>query len=199
MHQSVRGQVDPEGKAPLANPSDALRYTGTLRVNLLSPEPDFFYQGINLGKRKVLSVGIAGDTQKNGAVSAGGAVGEYRAYGADVFLDLPLAEDREVVFQAMATRWWNGEDAPTTGVGSFVEAGYRVGAYGPYGAWERFFSDAGATDTETYHLGLTYYVRGHALNVKADVALGRAEAEGGPAFEDASYTTTGTLGLQLYL
>ena len=181
------------------NQSDALRYTGSLRVNLLEPEPDFYFQGINLGKRKVLSVGIAGDTQKDAAVSATGTVGEYRAYGADVYLDLPLAEDREVVFQAMASRWWNGEGAPATGVGSFVEGGYRLGTWAPYASWVRFFSDAGNGDTEAYHLGLTHYIRGHALDVKADVALERAEAPVGPSFENAPWRTVGTLGLQLYL
>lgn len=193
----VRG--DPEADGPLKNPDDALRYTGSLRVNLLSPEPDFYYQGINLGKRKVLSFGIAGDTQKNAAVSADGEVGEYRAYGADVFLDLPLADDHEVVFQAMAARWWNGEDAAKTGVGAFVEAGYRIGSWAPFAVWERFYSDAGASDTEAYHLGITHYVRGHSLNVKADVALERAEAADGPRFENAPWRTVGTLGLQLYL
>lgn len=195
----VRGKPDPSGETPVMNPDDALRYTASLRVNLLESEPDFFTHGTSLGKRRVLSLGVAGDTQKNGALAADGRREEYRAYGADVYLDLPLPEDLEVVFQAMAARWWNGEGAANTGVSAFVEGSFRFGRQAPYAVWERFYSDAGRSDAEIYHFGWAYYVRGTTLNLKADVALERAEVAGGPAFEDAPRRTVGTLGLQLFL
>ena len=195
----LRGKVDPAGDAATRNPDDALRYTGSLRVNLLEPEPDFFTHGTWLGMRRVLSFGVAGDTQTNGALSADGRVEEYRAYGADVYLDLPFTEDRELVFQAMAARWWNGEDALNSGVSAFVEGSFRFGQQAPYVVWERFYSDAGRSDAEIVHVGLTHYVRGHSFNVKADLALERTEVTGGPAFDDVPWRTVGTVGIQLYL
>jgi hypothetical protein len=55
------------------------RATGRVQINLLDPEPGFFYAGTYLGKKKILSFGITGDTQKS-----------YHYYGGDVFADLPL-------------------------------------------------------------------------------------------------------------
>ena len=64
---------------PTSVGSTILPRTGRLQINLLDPEPGFFYAGTYLGKKKILSFGITGDTQKS-----------YQYYGGDVFVDLPL-------------------------------------------------------------------------------------------------------------
>src|SRR5579863_3022239 len=68
------------GDTPTTVGSDNFfRATGRLQINLLDPEPGYFYAGTYLGKKKILSFGITGDTQKS-----------YHYYGGDVFADLPL-------------------------------------------------------------------------------------------------------------
>jgi hypothetical protein len=55
------------------------RFTARIQVNLLDPEPGFFYQGSYLGARKILSVGGSVDIQDS-----------YRYYAGDIFADLPV-------------------------------------------------------------------------------------------------------------
>src|SRR5205814_4232995 len=67
------------GTATTVGSNNFFRATGRLQINLLDAEPGFFYAGTYLGKKKILSLGITGDTQKS-----------YHYYGGDVFADLPL-------------------------------------------------------------------------------------------------------------
>lgn len=57
----------------------SFRYAGRVQYNLLDPEVGFFYTGTYLGKKKILAVGAAFDTQDH-----------YHGYAADVFVDHPL-------------------------------------------------------------------------------------------------------------
>jgi hypothetical protein len=58
---------------------NAFRYVGRLQYNFLDTETGFFYTGTYLGKKKILAVGAAFDSQLH-----------YHAYDADVFTDYPL-------------------------------------------------------------------------------------------------------------
>ncbi len=74
-----RRPAPPATRATTVGSNNFFRATGRLQINLLDPEPGFFYAGTYLGKKKILSFGITGDTQKS-----------YHYYGGDVFADLPL-------------------------------------------------------------------------------------------------------------
>jgi hypothetical protein len=58
---------------------NAFRYAGRLQYNFFDTETGFFYTGTYLGKKKILSVGAAFDSQLH-----------YHAYDADVFTDYPV-------------------------------------------------------------------------------------------------------------
>jgi hypothetical protein len=82
LYQGLRATDQPAtmgGAATTVGSNNFFRATGRLQINLLDAEPGFFYAGTYLGKKKILSLGITGDTQKS-----------YHYYGGDVFADLPL-------------------------------------------------------------------------------------------------------------
>jgi hypothetical protein len=82
LFQGLRATEQPAaaGDTPTTvGSNNFMRATARLQINLLDPEPGYFYAGTYLGKKKILSFGITGDTQKS-----------YHYYGGDVFADLPL-------------------------------------------------------------------------------------------------------------
>jgi hypothetical protein len=62
-----------------AGSDNPFRYAGRVQYNVFEPEVGFFYTGTYLGKKKILAVGGAFDTQR-----------DYHAYDADAFLDYPI-------------------------------------------------------------------------------------------------------------
>jgi len=170
----VRGQsgrLDAAGNAlPDVNPGSIPRFAGQLRLNVLDPEADFFFGGTYLRKKKVLSFGLAGDFQPKVA-AVGSEVNDYVALGGDVFLDLPLFEASELVFQANAINYWQGDLSPATGLALFAEASWRWKWVGPVVSYERFVSKTGAGHLQAFHLGLNFWISGYGANVKADLAF----------------------------
>ncbi|MCU1384587.1 MAG: Phosphate-selective porin and superfamily protein [Acidobacteria bacterium] len=62
-----------------AGSHNQFRYAGRVQADLLDPEVGFFYAGTYLGKKRVVALGAAFDTQQ-----------DYHAYDADAFVDLPV-------------------------------------------------------------------------------------------------------------
>ncbi|MGC4118417.1 MAG: hypothetical protein QM765_28460 [Myxococcales bacterium] len=169
--RGASGRKDEAGKPlPDVNPQGIPRFAGHLRLNVFDPEPDMFFAGTYFRKKKVLSFGLVGDVQPK-AVAVKGQVNDYVAVGGDVFLDLPVAQASEVVFQANAINYWQGDLSPATGVALFAEAGYRWKWIGPVVSYERFVSKTGAGHLQTFHLGLNFWIEEHQANVKADLAF----------------------------
>jgi hypothetical protein len=133
------------------------RATGRIQVNLLDAEPGFFYAGTYLGKKKILSFGISGDTQSS-----------YHYFAGDGFADLPAGPG---IFTAQVNpAHWNG--------GTFIpglpketavmgEIGYNFDAVhiSPIFRAEYLWSDA----PNQSHVGggLAYWPYGHNSNLKA--------------------------------
>lgn len=170
----VRGKTnrtDVDGtRLPDLNANGVPRFTAQLRYNVFDPESDFFFSGIHFNKKKVLSFGIAADYQHK-AVATGREVANYRALGVDAFLDWPVAEDMEAIFQANLVHYRQGELSPNSGTAFFVEGGFRWWKIEPVLGWDRFLSDTGAGDYQAFHFGLNGWIKEHAANVKADFAL----------------------------
>jgi hypothetical protein len=133
------------------------RATGRIQINVLDPEPGFFYAGTYLGRKKILSFGISGDTQSS-----------YHYFAGDGFADLPVGPG---VFTAQVdVAHWNG--------GTFIaglpketavmgEAGYNFDAIhvSPILHGEYLWS----TVANQSHLGggLAFWPYGHTANLKA--------------------------------
>jgi hypothetical protein len=180
-----------------SNSDDDLRYAGRLSLSLWDPETGWFNQGTYLGKKKVLSLGVGGDCQKdlNGEQ-------DYSAWTADVHLDLPMGGGSALTVEAAYidinnsansvalgdtdaldrttragyTDLHAGDDAAITS----LMAGYLLpGNIGPgqlmpfvHGEYVRVEDPDDTTvdreDTRIYGFGANYYILGHANKVSID-------------------------------
>ncbi len=147
---------------------NSFRTVTRLQYNVFDPEPyvTAAYTASYFGKKKILAIGAAYDTQK-----------DYQAYSADVYADFPVPFGSVV-----ATGTYQNIDGGTT-VASLpkeqtyqLEAGvfFKEAKIGPWARWERRNTPSDGTKTENrYLVGINYYVYGTNLNLKA--AYGRVE------------------------
>lgn len=175
-------------------PDDIPRFTGRVAVNLFDPEPGYVPAGTYLGKKRVLSLGVAFDLQPDVVV------GEklYYALAGDVFWDLPFGPNRlSGTAAVLYYRGLNGKDATgaaivtdKTGIGAIFDIGYAIRSIEPLVAVE-WFRPEGADDFEDQqlglHVGLNWWVYGLAVNLKLDLAL---QKEPGQDFGDAARVVT---------
>jgi hypothetical protein len=139
------------------------RATGRLQVNLLDPEPGFFYAGTYLGKKKILSFGITGDTQKS-----------YHYYGGDAFADLPLGPgiftaQVDVVHMTGGTFLVLAKQTALMGEIGFNITGLNLSPIFRYEHLWGGTSSGGTTSPDQQHVGggLAFWPYGHNSNIKA--------------------------------
>ncbi|WP_375767417.1 hypothetical protein NR798_37930 [Archangium gephyra] len=179
--------------APALNPEDIPRLAAHVRYNVFGKEEGLFLNGIYFSDHPLLSVGMGADYQPR-AVMAGGRERDDINVSADLFLDYPLPNDQELVFQTNAFRYWQGREAANSGFGIFGEVGYRIGILEPVFSAEYFNADVANTDFLSLRPGFNVWLMKHTFNLKAEVAIVRQQV---PA---AATTTgiTGTAQLQLF-
>src|SRR5215831_16846787 len=122
---------------PIArNQSDIPRVAGHVRWNFLGKEETFFFPGISFATEPLLSFGVGVDYQPEAVIGMERA-NDYLALASDVFAEIPTRGDtQEVVFQGTFFRYDQGPSATGTGIGGFVEAGYRISWFEPTVAYE---------------------------------------------------------------
>jgi len=140
-----------------------LRATGRLQINLLDAEPGFFYAGTYLGKKKILSLGITGDTQKS-----------YHYYGGDLFADLPLGPG---IFTAQVNvvHMTGGTFVPGLAKQTALmsEIGFNLGGLNlsPIFRFEQLWGGTNGMTTSANQTraggGLAFWPYGHNSNLKA--------------------------------
>ena len=179
----------------LTSGQDVPRFSGRVAWNFFEPEPDYFYAGTYLGKKKVLALGLAFDLQPD--VVNGTDL--YYAFGADLFWDIPMGGER--VSGQAAFVYYNGYGAKdaagnavtldATGMGLLFDIGYAIGPWEPMIAIDWFRPTDDANDLKDQHLelhlGLAYWLTGHNANIKRDLGLVKAP---GLDFGDASRVVT---------
>jgi hypothetical protein len=137
------------------------RVAGRLQLNLLDPEPGFFYAGTYLGTKKILSFGVSYDFQDS-----------FNHFSADGLLDLPVGPG-VLTAQVNFVRW-NGDDwvplAEQTAI--MGEVGYLFDAVhlSPIFRLEkRWVENETAADPDETRVGggLAFWPHGHNFNLKA--------------------------------
>ncbi len=166
LFQGVRSPETPSAvgdTATTVGSNNFFRATGRVQINLLDAEPGFFYAGTYLGKKKILSLGLSGDTQSS-----------YHYFAGDLFADLPLGPG---VFTAQVdvAHWTGGTFialAKETAV--MGEAGYNFDAVhvSPIVRVEHLWggtSPGGTTSVDQTRAGggLAFWPYGHTSNLKA--------------------------------
>ena len=167
-----------------ARSNRSFRYAGRVQYEILESEgTGFFYTGTYLGKKKVLAIAAAFDTQK-----------DYHAYDADVFADYPSGRGA-----ITAQVDYNHIDGGATFVTLakqhtvLIEAGYllRDLKLTPVAQFAtRGVIDTSVGDEKRWSIGANYWWAGHNANIKA--AVGRIEPRGQAAQKEV------TLQLQLF-
>jgi hypothetical protein len=166
LFQGVRNPETPGAvgdTATTVGSNNFFRATGRVQINLLDAEPGFFYAGTYLGKKKILSLGLSGDTQSS-----------YHYVAGDLFVDMPLGPG---VFTAQVdAAYWTGGTfialAKETAV--MGEAGYNFDAVhiSPIAHVEHLWggtSPGGTTSADQTRAGggLAFWPYGHTSNLKA--------------------------------
>ncbi|MEI7816492.1 MAG: selenite/tellurite reduction operon porin ExtI [Desulfuromonadales bacterium] len=179
-------------------PESNLRYTGRAHVSLLDPETGYGYKGTYLGKKKVLTIGGAYQTESKVAYSdttaKSGAV-DYKGWTADLFFEYPIADIGTVTFSGAyenvdlggAYKGLN-PDSGTVGLNGEKNGWYLKGAYmlptiplqlfGRYEKWQFAslnLNNAGLTADNIndqlvhwYGFGANYYFRDQNLKLTAE-------------------------------
>jgi phosphate-selective porin O/P len=149
------------------------RYAGRVQYEFLDSEgTGFFYTGTYLGKKKVLAVAAAFDTQK-----------DYHAYDVDGFTDYPCGPGA-VTAQVAYNRFDGGTLFTSLAKQNvfFLEAGYLLPKWKLTPVLQ--YTNRGMVDTDVgdenrWSLGANYWWAAHNANVKA--AYGRIDPRGAVA------------------
>lgn len=153
-------------RQPGAN--NSFRYAGRLQYDFLDTEvTNYVYAGTNLGKRKILALGVGTDNQ-----------GAYHAYAADAFVDMPVNHGDSVGAQASWIHY-DGEDLFTAlpqQNNYMVQGGYYLSKLKlqPFLLYQTVrFSQSAKTggNNDKYQAGLNFYV--HGQNLKFTPAFSR--------------------------
>jgi hypothetical protein len=139
---------------------NSFRVTGRVQINLLDPEPGFFYAGTYLGAKRILSVGGSYDYQHIDNSS-------YDYWDVDGFLDMPLGPGTATAQVDFAH--WNGGTlvALPNQKAIMGEAGYTFAPvrFSPIFRFEKRWLTGG--DETRYAGGLAFWPHGHNTNLKA--------------------------------
>ncbi len=154
------------------NEHDVPRFSGRLQVNVFDAEEAFFYAGTYHGKKKILSAGVAFDVQPE-------AFGDdpYYAFGGDVFLDMPVNDLIRLSGQ-LDVVYYGGSGHPAGGFGSLFDFGVAIGKIEPIIAVDWFMPRGAGSFTDHYfgtHAGVNWWIKNHAVSVKFDFGLIKAE------------------------
>lgn len=171
-----------EGIESTANPSDRLRFTGRAVLNLLEPETGWFNQGTYLGKKKILSIGAAFDSQNNLTIN-GQPDRDNFTWTVDVFFDHPagngaLTAEAGFIHLQNSTqanefvRFSPGDNAEFM----YVQTGYLFGTTVAGGAFQPYFRYENISveqndDIQLLSGGLHYYLKGHNAKASFDYSL----------------------------
>lgn len=148
------------------------RFAARLQYDVFDPEKGYTYPGTNLGSKRILAIGVWGDTE-----------GDYRGGGADVTLDFPVLGRNAVTASAQYYFYDGGRQFTQLSGGVetpllpkqhafFADAGFYFARLKlqPFLRYERLdFSDAAFTSREQQRGGggLNWYVAGQNLKVSA--------------------------------
>jgi hypothetical protein len=103
-----------------------------------SEEGGWLYGAYKWGKDPILSVGVADNYQSLAVRNYNGNLNDENVFSADVYLNLPMTEAAELVFEGTFYNNSNGSNTSNTGIGLSGNLGYRFGKVALYVAYDYF-------------------------------------------------------------
>jgi len=208
---------------PTINPGGKPLIGGHVRVNIIGDETGYGLNQMYLDGKPRASIGGAIQYQPKAACSNNGAAGaasacsisngagaaavvnDYKMFGGDAFVDLPVGPDMELAASASIVRWDYGSTAVAnttgyqrTGTGYTGEVDLRVGSIAPYAAFYEYSADSGTTnktaDRRKYAAGLAFFLKGHQSKVNVEWNSITPGVEGNPGSVSPVGAATGLKG-----
>jgi hypothetical protein len=112
-----------------------------------SEEGAWLYGAYKWGKDPILSLGVAGNYQSLALKNAFGSLTDQKLLAPDLYLNVPMTEQAELVGEVTLYLNGNGTGSANTGTGIAAALGYRFRFIAPYVAYDYFQSsscDAGS-------------------------------------------------------
>jgi len=143
--------------------NDYPRIVGRLGFNVFDAEPDYFWAGTYLGKKKILSFAVSLDYQ---SAMKGIKMDEaYHAFGLDALLDHPIGT--AWITSTLNYHSFGEGGAIPKGSGFWADLGVRFDKIEPIIAIENYNPSVGDTGKRNVFLaGLNYWIDGHNTNLK---------------------------------
>jgi len=166
------------GTQALTGVSDKEHFSFRGQYNIWDAEGGYYGKSTYLGKKKTLGVGVSYSTQSEVAEGAtSGLLVDYAHTSADIFLELPSSNGNSLSWEAAWIKL-DFSDAvdymDNQGTGYYTQLGYYLASgFQPWFAYESFSSDGAADgngkiagDFTSTRFGVTYFIDGHAANIK---------------------------------
>jgi hypothetical protein len=195
------------GTVPAINPGGKPMIGGHVRLNIIGDETGYAFNEMYLDGKARASIGGSVQYQPRSACVSAAAgntcslasatpatVNDYKFFGGDGFVDLPLPGDMEFSADAGIFRWDYGTNAGASGPGTsgFARTGtgfagsvnFRVGPIAAYVSGYKFGSDAGfphTSDRRKFAGGLAWFIKGHADKLTLEVNSITPGTPGNPA------------------
>jgi len=164
-----------------------------------SEEGGWLYGAYKWGKDPILSLGVAANYQSLALKNAFGSLTDQRLLAPDLYLDLPITEQAELVSEVTLYLNGNGTGSANTGTGLSASLGYRFGFIAPYVAYDYFQStscDAGSlssgqlatcnntvdtADSRNLKVGVNFFFNKNLNHLNVELAANHGQSAYGPS------------------
>ena len=151
---------------------DGLMYAGRLQIAFWDTEPGYYGTGNYLGGKDVLTIGLAGRTQKNGSYSAI-MTGDYSSYSIDFLMEKQGMGPGALSIEAAAYDYDTDDvflseqgEAYSAGIGYIFNQKVGWGQLQPYARYQKFSPDSNI-DTKRFDLGVNYIIDGYNAQISS--------------------------------
>ncbi len=195
--------------APAINPGGKPMIGAHVRLNLLGEETGYAYSAMYLDGKARASIGGSVQYQPRAACPAAvtgcsiasgtgatATINDYKFFGGDAFIDLPVGPDMEFSADAAIVRWDYGDNFARTGTGFMGSLNFRVATIGAFLSAYKFGSDSGfphTSDRRKFAGGLVWFARGQADKITLEV---NSITPGGPGNPSAIAPVASNSGFQ---
>jgi hypothetical protein len=171
--------------APAINPGGKPMIGAHVRLNLIGDETGYAFNQMYMDGKARASIGGSIQYQPRAACPAAltgcsiasgtgatATLNDYKFFGGDAFLDMPLPGDLEFAASASIVRWDYGDGFARTGTGFSGEVDLRFGPVAAFFAGYKYGSDAGfahTSDRRKFGGGLSYFFKGQADKVTLEL------------------------------
>jgi hypothetical protein len=207
------------GTNPPINPGGKPMIGAHVRLNLIGDETGYAFSAMYMDGKPRASIGGSVQYQPRAACPAAvtgcsiasgtgatATLNDYKFFGGDAFIDLPLPGDMEFSADAAVVRWDYGSNAGASGAGTtgFARTGtgfmgslnFRVATIGAFLSGYKFGSDSGfphTSDRRKIAGGLAWFIRGQQDKITLEV---NSITPGGPGNPSSTAPIASGSGLQ---